>query len=563
MKKIFKIASYDFKRLVFNPITLAGFVVVLVACMIGGFIYDIPTTPAYSASISGATAREVYTEFFSDSATSDTKSKLDKILENSNTYLEVQKSCFDFDDLKSINSQFAEILTQLRLYKETPNGSCKYIENGNIDEIKTASNELVYFVNKFNSLQELHSNLVFTNKQFSSLQGIAEFFNQQAYSHASIANILTNLYENRQHFDTLDNIVEEAERETWLVSTDKLIEFENLIKVGKEKLAIIIQEMHTLYENIGTQDKAKANEMRSLVTNYKLTCESVNTSIEFQLKILLENHFGDMKNLYGYKDFSSEEYNLALTKINFFLQDENPYYSQHQTALNFNSASYEVTLYDFCWFILSITGLMVILFGIFCAYKLFGRDRKNGKMDIILSQNVTFSQVFAGKFLAIAFSTSFLLLAFMLLSLLWGWLFYANLPGTILAVFNLHTVYTVHPFLFLLLKLIGIELQAIFYATMTLFVMNLSRKFSINFVASFAIFAAATVCNIFLNGSIVYCLFPFIHADLTSFLGGATMQTGFLRTALYTNGNFFISLIYYLVVVVLLYNLTKNMFKKN
>jgi ABC-type transport system involved in multi-copper enzyme maturation permease subunit len=220
-------------------------------------------------------------------------------------------------------------------------------------------------------------------------------------------------------------------------------------------------------------------------------------------------------------------------------------------------------MYDHAYFIISIVGFITILVGIFCAYKLFGQDRKNGKMDLLLSQNVTFNQVFVAKFIAIVLITSFYLALFSILSLIWGALIYGSLPNAMLAVFNLTNVYTIHPFMFFLIKVIGIELQVIFYSIITIFLMNVSRKFELCFGISAGLFVVATICNIFLNGAFVYCLFPFIHADLTSFLGGATMSTGFLKTSLYTYGNFLISVLYYLVVVALLFNFTKQLFKKN
>ena len=277
----------------------------------------------------------------------------------------------------------------------------------------------------------------------------------------------------------------------------------------------------------------------------------------------MERHFGDLENLYHYQPISIEDTELALVKTNYFLNDESLYYTQYQVPLNFNTASYQVSLYDHAYFVMSIIGFLTILFGIFASYKQFGLDRRNGKMDTILSQNVTFNQVFTGKFLAIVYATSFVLAVYSILSLTWGALLFPSLANEILAVFNLTSVYTIHPFLFFIIKVIGIELQVIFYSVITIFLMNVSRKFELTFGISVGIFVIATICNIFLNGSLAYCLFPFIHADLTAFLGGGTMQTGFLKTALYSYGNFFISLVYYLVVVVLLYNFTKQLFKKN
>ena len=304
-------------------------------------------------------------------------------------------------------------------------------------------------------------------------------------------------------------------------------------------------------------------EMKSLATNYKLTCESAKYGVIYEFRLVLENHYGKVNNIQGYDEIYKEETRVALTKINHFLQDESIYYTQYQSALNFNIASYKVSSFDYTYFMLSIVGFLTILFGIFLAYKFFGLDRKHGKIDILISQNATFNQVFAGQFLAIFYCTSFCIASFTLINFIWGALMYSFLPGTMIAVFNLDTIYFISPFVFLLIKMLGIQLQVVFYSTITIFIMNLSRKFELNLAIALLLFAVATICNIFLNNIFVYCLLPFIHSDLTSFLGGGIMQAGFLQTPLYASGNFFISLAYYSVVVISLYTFTKQLFKKN
>ena len=189
------------------------------------------------------------------------------------------------------------------------------------------------------------------------------------------------------------------------------------------------------------------------------------------------------------------------------MNDSSVYYTQYQQPLNFNTASYQVSVYDHAYFVISIIGFLTILFGIFCTYKLFGLDRRNGKIDIILSQKVSFNEVFLGKFLAVILTTSFVLGLYSVFSLTWGFIAYPALANNILAVFNLSSAYTINPFLFFLIKLIGIELQVIFYSTITVFALNLSRKFELCFGISIAIFVAATICNIFFNGNFAQICF--------------------------------------------------------
>lgn len=532
--------------------------------MITGVVHKIEPTPAYSATISGETARAVYANFNSSTYVYDNKSKMDATLNIGENYISVQKSeCYDYSTLSSINTEFLQVQREIIKYKQT--GSCVYTEENDINQIELATSHLENFIENFEMMEEFETRLIFKKTEFETLKEVATYFHDQIRATTSTSKILDQIYENSSKFSDLDNITKNVF--VWKVDSEKLENYQkNYIDQANLKASKILAEMNKLYdesETSVTSNTKFTTDMKNLVTSYKLTCESGVKAIEFELKLALEKHFGKLKNLYHFDNISTEDTKVALAKAQFYLDDSSVYYTQYQQPLNFNTASYQVSVYDHAYFVISIIGFLTILFGIFCTYKLFGLDRRNGKIDIILSQKVSFNEVFIGKFLAIIFTTSFVLGLYSIFSLTWGLIAYPTLANNILAVFNLSSAYTINPFLFFLIKLIGIELQVIFYSTITLFILNLSRKFELCFGISVAIFVIATICNIFLNGNLIYCLLPFIHADLTSFLGGATMQTAFLRTSLYTYGNFFISLIYYLVVVVLLFNFTKQLFKKN
>lgn len=558
MKKTLKIARYDYKRIMTNPITLVVMCLIIAITFVFGLVFKPQTTPAYSASISGDTTGQVYENFYG-TKDSDTKIKLEQIVAKAQKYINTQNECFDQRDLDNINQQFQSIKLEVEKFKKTPSSST--LEN-DLTTLKTASSDLKTFVDRFANLDALESDLIFTGSQFETLKNVSNYFETISNSSKQNAEILEDIYLNFEKIDSLNNVATSVY--IWDCDTEVLQSMTtNYISKAQEKCKKIEAEINSLNILSGVGDITHLQDMKNLVTSFKLACESAKSAVENEFFLLLEKRFKNLNNLYHFAPITVEDTTLKITKANYYLNDEELYYTQQQSALNFNTASYQVSLYDHSYTVMSIIGFLTILFGIFCTYRFFGSDRKNGKMDTILSRDVSFNQVFVGKTLAVVMISSTILFGFLLLSLIWGAIAYPSLSGSILAVFNLNNVYTIHPFLFLLLKVIGIQLQVIFYSTLTLFLMNISRKFRLMLAISVSIFAISTICNIFLNGSLVYCLFPFIHADITSFLGGATMQTGFLKTSLYASGNFFISLAYYLVVVVLLYSFTKQLFKKN
>ncbi len=562
MKKIFKIATYDFKRLVANPYTITTMIGVFIIMLIVGLTVKIPTTPAYEANISGNSVEAVYYNFTSSNEELDTKPKLDALFSDAQEYIKIARGVStDLDDINSIKSIFKD-LQQIIERHRLPG---YYGELGESDKARArnllndGSAKLSQFVEKYKSKDKFNQ-LYFTKAQFAELESVETFFKE-------VANITSNtdafdkLAEKFNNFFLLQGIAPNQ------VSFDmaKLDEIEKIyITAPSKKISNIGNEINSFHSaNPTSLDKSDIETMKSLITNYKLTCESAKSGVEFELEFMLKSHFEDLSKLYGFESINLEEQNVKLAKIKFFLEDESLYYTKYQEPLNFNIASYAESAYDHTYFIISIIGFMNIIFAMFCAYKLFGLDRRNGKMDVILSQDVTFSQTFAGKFIAIVLVSAFMMAVYTLFMLLGSLIFYPTLPNSILAVFNTTSAYTIHPFLFLLIKVVGYELQAIFYATITVFLMNLSRRFDLMFAISLLLFGIATICNIYLNGAFVYCLLPFIHADLTAFLGGGTMATGFLKTSLFAYGNFYISLVYYLVLIALSYNLTNQLFKRN
>lgn len=568
MNKIFKIASYDFKRLVLNPITSVVVVALLALSIIFGVVYKIEPTPEYKAEVSGTTAQIVYSNFI-NSHYNDSKSSLDAIFEEGNTYLIKLEDNIHTQTVDALNEGFNNVYLEIKKYHELETlGKAETYSGTDLSasNFKSATADLKNFVDEYALLEEFQTNVFFKNSDFEKLQEISAYFQTLSSSNLSSRMLLLTLYDNRSNFENLSTIF--SNKIYWSIGQDKINMLqENYLTKSSAKMDKILEEMQNLIQSNDEDEDKMLGDMQNLITNYKLTAETAKFGVKYELLAMFadqsNNHYGGMETIYNITSMQKEEIELALVKMNYFLDDESSYYTQYQAPLNFNTASYQVTAYDHAYLITSIIGFITILFGIFCAYKLFGRDRRNGKMDLILSQNVTFGQVFVGKFLAIIFSTFILLMAFALVSLLFGLILHGTLPNSILAVFNLSSAYTISPILFFIIKFIGIELQVIFWATITVFLMNISRKFDLTFAIALVLFITATICNIAFNNSLVYCLFPFIHADLTAMLGGGTMQTGFLVTSVYAYGNFFISLTYYLVIVVLFFNFTKQLFKKN
>ena len=362
------------------------------------------------------------------------------------------------------------------------------------------------------------------------------------------------VWENRQIFSTFESF----EPLNWQVDSTTLKNYKTMyVDNVTFQLTNIDNEIKKIY------DTTEMDNIGQLILNYKNKVVNANNGLKAQLYLKLSNSLSNYSLFLGYETQEEADLRQQIAISNYILQDESLYYQEYLSPLSFNKASSTITAYDFAYFQMCLIGFLLIIASIYFTYKLFGQDRKNGKMDVVLSQNVTFSNVFNGKFIAITLSASFILLLYTVIFLLAGYLVYGFTFTPILAVFNLSSAYVINPILYLLIKYLCIILQVTFYVIITMFFMNISRKFEVMLGISLGVFALGFVCNIFLSGFFIYALFPFAHTDLFSYFGSGTSEIGFLNTMLISSGNFFISILYYFVITIAFYNFTSQLFRKN
>lgn len=551
--KTLKIAFYDFKRLIFNPITYLGIGIVLILTAVLGIFYNPTITPAYSLAYESTTSQELYDNFYSSQ--DDSKDSLNAIIQENEHILSAQRSNEVATEFKEVKSTLNELFTEIQYHTSYPNDQHLY---NNYESI-VKRDVYINFVNKVANTEVFESTLYFTESDLEVLTNLADMLSSTllfATDDYSIKTIYANVWAQRDlyydDFLSLDPI-------NWHMDEEFLNTLEEkYVTNAQAKLDKIEEEFLNLYQNNGN-----LADMESLVLNYKLVAECAGNALNDELYISLIHSFPTYANFIGYETQEEMELTQNLALANTIISSEELYYQNYLSPMDFNTATGEITAYDFAYYEMSIIGFILTICAIFFVYKLFGRDRKTGKVDMVLSQNVSFYSVFGAKFLAIVFSTLFLLFVFSALYLIAGFVIYGVTFTPILTVFNYTTTLSISPILYLLIKFFCIELEILFYVVISMFIMNLSRKFELMFAISLFVFAAGFVMNIFLSGYFVYTIFPFVHSNLFTFFGGGATNFGFLTTKILAGGSFYISIVYYLVLMIALYNFTNQLFKRN
>lgn len=555
--KSFKICMYDFRRLILNPITLCGFIIAIVACVVAGFCFKPFISPALSLSFEYETTEELYNNFINGNF-EDSVVNLDaKIMENKKI-IDGQRNTTlidTYDNLTLNINTFYENLLVYNAYPDDYPDASTFKDNAFDVNLKT---ELHNFYDIIASLKDFESPLYFTDNEMNTIKSLVDLLDSTLYyttNRDDVKAMYDILLESRQLFRDFLNI----EVINWQTDKDKTVELEvNYVVNAEKKLDDILEEFENVYH--GSQN---LDDMESLALNYKRIVTFASYNMQGELFLLLSRSLPNYANYIGYESQEELELKQTIIQNNHILKEASLYYAHYLQPMNFNSASGTINAYDFAYYLISIIGFILIFISIFFAYKLFGRDRKKGKVDVVLAQNASFNSVFAGKFFAILLATFSLLFVFSILIILISYLIYGVTFAPVLAVFNLSSSYVVNPLICLFFKLLCIEFEIMFYTLITILLMNVSRKFELMFGISLGIFAVAFTLNTFLSGFFVYALFPFAHANLFSFFGGANSSIGFLNTAFISGGNFFISICYTLVLMVGMYFFTNQLFKRN
>ena len=551
--KTLKIAFYDFKRLIFNPITYFGIGIILILTAVLGIFYNPTITPAYSLSYESETSDELFNNFY-NSNKSDSKNNLVAIIENNKNLIDAQRTNEIATEFESVKATLDQLFGEINYYVSYPDSE---ILQNNVENINRRD-EYLNFVEKVKNAEVFESTLFFTESDLEVLTNLADMLSSTllpAYNNDSIRTIYAKVWAQRDlyyAFTSLEPINYQIDEEI-LNSLE-----ESFVTNAQAKLDNIEEEYLRLYQNNGS-----LKDLESLILNYKLVAEGAGSALNDSLYIELIHSFPTYANFIGYETQEEVELMQNLTLKNSMISSEELYYENYLSPMDFNKATGEINAYDFAYYEMCIVGFVLTICAIFFVYKLFGRDRKTGKMDMVLSQNVSFYSAFGGKFLAIVFSTLFLLFLFSALYLIAGYLIYGVTFMPILTVFNYTTTFSISPILYLLIKFFCLELEILFYVILSMLIMNLSRKFELMFAISLLVFGASFVMNIFLSGFFVYTIFPFVHSNLFTFFGGGAVNFGFLTTKLVAGGSFYISITYYIVLMVALYNFTNQLFKRN
>ena len=422
-------------------------------------------------------------------------------------------------------------------------------------------NEISSFYDVLITLAESENTLAFLSKEeYESLKNNIAEAKSLIESYTSEALASKTDYQRHKHvvsevqkLSLFNKIVSFKENiADYSVSTTTLKNLQTTISTNINNLKVgLNSSIESLYkQNPVSSATNDVNKINDLITSYRVlsinSTNLVNDTINLETTSSLKST--QINQYIGFEDFNSYETRENLTRTTYFI--DNSEYNHHFSdvfAFNKNSTT-ETSAYDFMFYGMEIATLVITIFAIFLAASLMASEYDSGTIKLLAMRPFKRWKIITGKlFATMIFSIIFILFSFLICFVAGICMFpLTNMPA--LMVFNATTAFSVHPLILMLLDVLCIILEVLFYAVIALSVSTVFRSFTSAISISCIMFILAVSMNVLFGGFFWYSFIPFINADFFKFFGGTFLTTEasalnslFIPTLL-SNANLFISL---------------------
>ncbi|MDD3397626.1 MAG: ABC transporter permease subunit [Clostridia bacterium] len=323
-----------------------------------------------------------------------------------------------------------------------------------------------------------------------------------------------------------------------------------------------IQDFASENQNSNEPDDIEA--INNMFTEYKniaiIATELINCSFDLQKA----GNFSDNQlcNFIGFNDINKYILNESLILNNYLL--ENKIFDGNY-LLNFSLTStvgYEVSAYDFCFFSMQIISVIIIIFCLFFTVSGLAGEQSSGTLKMLAMRPYNKSKIIKGKILASVYFMMFFIMISVVASFIIGAVLFGVVPGNILLVFNGSFVVSVYPAFVILIYLLCLAFNITLFISIASFISVASRSGTFSVLFTFIIFLCGMILNALCSSMGLYSFLPFAHMDLFKYFGNAENPGVLFGVNMISDGNFFVSLIYIVVLIFILNLFTKKIFNK-
>lgn len=519
-------------------------------------------------------------------------------------YLNSLQSKANSDTAQLFNSYFVTNNFREKLFKLNSN----YIEqtiNYYIEQVNLSINTYISSVN--NQAIPVYQPIMETNRQNVDF-AISNYFNfvtalVESTDQLIILSSSANLKQNEEFIIKVNEIVSDNDNSAGMYAKHKKIvdslydqnvvtklkSFISNIKIVEISLAEIeeLQELVTTIvtplrqqilneieaiktENGTSQSSALRVELNKKFTQYKSLGLNILALNKNKITLLLASDYttSEVLALKNFQEFNEYHIKEEIAKAEYLLETKtfNDDYA-NVFSYNQNSSSTGTTAFDFIFYALKFSSLIIIIFVIIMASNIMAYEYDTGTIKLLAIRPFTRGKILLGKLFAVMFFAIIFVLFSAVVALIAGYAMYPFTLQPILAVFNANSAFLISPILLILINVLSIILEVLFYAIIAISISTIFRSFSAALAITFVFLIAGLVLNIVLGSYIWYTFIPFVNTDFFRFLGGTfinndtSLISSILNNSLLSNANFFISIGVY-AVTTLLVLLTSYVFIK-
>lgn len=272
------------------------------------------------------------------------------------------------------------------------------------------------------------------------------------------------------------------------------------------------------------------------ITKYSLLASSYNQLVADKVYSEIVSHYDSSvyRNFHGttYAEYNTYETNERIAKNQFYI-DNNKYSNEYMNNFAFNQNSTTTTnAYDFMFFALELCTIIIIVFAMMLVCNLITGETESGTIKLLLVRPFKRSKILTAKLLATIFFVVTFMVFSTIISMVGGLaLFGEPVNATVLAVANATTAFETSPFALMILNILFLTIDVIFFVLLALMISILFKNYAASITASIVLLIANYSLNIITGGAFWYTLLPGMNLHLFKYFG-----SGFVALASGTPG---------------------------
>lgn len=311
--------------------------------------------------------------------------------------------------------------------------------------------------------------------------------------------------------------------------------FETKQKVNENKDALL-KKIDDLKNDEGIKN------IQSAITEYYLLSESYNNYVYDSTILSITEDFSktEYEDFYKYKlnEFNKYETNERIALNKYYIQN-NTYENSYINNFTFNQKSdtKDTNAYDFMFFTMELCTVVITIFAVMLVCSLITGETESGTIKLLLVRPYKRSKIITAKLLATLFFVVVFMLFSGVISFVGGYFLFGLPTSNVLAVFNATTVFEISPLGLMLINMLSLLLDVVFFVIIALMISVLFKNYAGSISAVLIIVILTYALNIIFGGTFWYSVLPGMNLHLFRYFGNTfiSMGSGSILEALFVN----------------------------